>query len=336
MRAYLVRRFLFMVVGWWLLSVVVFIVIQLPPGDFLTNYIAGQEQAGTFLEREEIESLKLYYGLDRTPIEQYFYWAGRFVVGDLGRSFGSWRAAEQPVTKILAEVLPFTIILSTLALIFTYAVAIPIGIYSATHQYRPGDYFFTAIGFIGLAVPNFMLALLLMWALNEFFDISAGGLFSTEYALAPWSIEKVIDMLQHLIVPVVVLGTAGTAGTIRVMRGVLLDELGKQYVITARARGVSERKLLFKYPVRLALNPIVSSTAYILPGIFGGNAVVAIVLSLPMTGPVLLTALRAQDMFLAGSIVMVEGALVIFGTFLSDILLAVVDPRIRQERAVAA
>lgn len=336
MRAYLVRRFLFMVVGWWLLSVVVFIVIQLPPGDFLTNYIAGQEQAGTFLEREEIESLKLYYGLDRTPIEQYFYWAGRFVVGDLGRSFGSWRSAEQPVTKILAEVLPFTVILSTLALIFTFAVAIPIGIYSATHQYRPGDYFFTAVGFIGLAVPNFMLALLLMYLLFKYFDITAGGLFSPEYALADWSVEKVIDMLQHLIVPVVVLGTAGTASTMRVMRGVLLDELGKQYVITARARGVSERKLLFKYPVRLALNPIVSSTAYILPGIFGGNAIVAIVLSLPMTGPVLLTALRAQDMFLAGSIVMVEGALVIFGTFLSDILLALVDPRIRQERAVAA
>jgi len=336
MRAYLVRRFLFMVVGWWLLSVVVFIVIQLPPGDFLTNYIAGQEQAGTFLEREEIESLKLYYGLDRTPIEQYFYWAGRFVVGDLGRSFGSWRSAEQPVTKILAEVLPFTVILSTLALIFTFAVAIPIGIYSATHQYRPGDYFFTAVGFIGLAVPNFMLALLLMYMLFTYFDITAGGLFSPEYALADWSVEKVIDMLQHLVVPVVVLGTAGTASTMRVMRGVLLDELGKQYVITARARGVSERKLLFKYPVRLALNPIVSSTAYILPGIFGGNAIVAIVLSLPMTGPVLLTALRAQDMFLAGSIVMVEGALVIFGTFLSDILLALVDPRIRQERAVAA
>ncbi|MDE2989804.1 MAG: ABC transporter permease [Chloroflexota bacterium] len=336
MRAYLVRRFLFMVVGWWLLSVVVFIVIQLPPGDFLTNYIAGQEQAGTFLEREEIESLKLYYGLDRTPIEQYFYWAGRFVVGDLGRSFGSWRSAEQPVTKILAEVLPFTVILSTLALIFTFAVAIPIGIYSATHQYRPGDYFFTAVGFIGLAVPNFMLALLLMYMLFKYFDITAGGLFSPEYALADWSVEKVIDMLQHLVVPVVVLGTAGTASTMRVMRGVLLDELGKQYVITARARGVSERKLLFKYPVRLALNPIVSSTAYILPGIFGGNAIVAIVLSLPMTGPVLLTALRAQDMFLAGSIVMVEGALVIFGTFLSDILLALVDPRIRQERAVAA
>ena len=185
MRAYLVRRFIFMVVGWWLLSVVVFIVIQLPPGDFLTNYIAGQEQAGTFLEREEIESLKLYYGLDRTPIEQYFYWAGRFVVGDLGRSFGSWRAAEQPVTKILAEVLPFTIILSTLALIFTFAVAIPIGIYSATHQYRPGDYFFTAVGFIGLAVPNFMLALLMMYMLFKYFDITAGGLFSPEYALAP-------------------------------------------------------------------------------------------------------------------------------------------------------
>ncbi len=336
MRAYLLRRLLFMVASWWMLSVVVFIVIQLPPGDYLTTYIAGQEQAGTFLEREEIEALKLYYGLDRTPIEQYFFWAGRFVMGDLGRSFGSWRSAEQPVTKILAEVLPFTILMSSLAIMFTYAVAIPIGIYSATHQYGPVDYFFTALGFIGLAIPNFMLALLLMYFFFQAFDISAGGLFSPEYALADWSLGKVWDMVSHLWVPVIVLGTAGTASIMRVMRGVLLDELGKQYVITARARGVSERRLLFKYPVRLALNPLVSSLAYILPGIFGGNAIVAIVLSLPMTGPVLLTALLAQDMFLAGSIIMVEGAIVIFGTFLSDILLALVDPRIRQERALAA
>lgn len=334
MKGYLLRRLLFMVVGWWLLSVVVFIVIQLPPGDYLTTYIAGQEQAGTFLEREEIESLKLYYGLDKTPFEQYIYWAGRFVTGDLGRSFGSWRSAEQPVTKILAEVLPMTIILSTLSLLFTYAVAVPIGIYSATHQYKLGDYFFTTIGFIGLAIPNFMLALLMMYFFFQAFGISAGGLFSPEYALADWSLEKLWDMICHLWVPVVVLGTAGTAGIMRVMRGVLLDELGKQYVITARARGVSEKRLLFKYPVRLSLNPIVSSIGYILPGIFSGNAIVAIVLSLPMTGPVLLTALLAQDMFLAGSIIMVEGALVIFGTFLSDILLAVVDPRIRQERAM--
>ena len=336
MRAYLLRRLLFMVASWWMLSVVVFIVIQLPPGDYLTTYIAGQEQAGTFLEREEIEALKLYYGLDRTPIEQYFFWAGRFVMGDLGRSFGSWRSAEQPVTKILAEVLPFTILMSSLAIMFTYAVAIPIGIYSATHQYGPVDYVFTALGFIGLAIPNFMLALLLMYFFFQAFDISAGGLFSPEYALADWSLGKVWDMVSHLWVPVIVLGTAGTASIMRVMRGVLLDELGKQYVITARARGVSERRLLFKYPVRLALNPLVSSLAYILPGIFGGNAIVAIVLSLPMTGPVLLTALLAQDMFLAGSIIMVEGAIVIFGTFLSDILLALVDPRIRQERALAA
>ena len=223
-----------------------------------------------------------------------------------------------------------------MAIMFTYAVAIPIGIYSATHQYGRGDYFFTSVGFIGLAVPNFMLALLLMYFFFQAFDISAGGLFSPEYALADWSLGKLWDMISHLWVPIIVLGTAGTASIMRVMRGVLLDELGKQYVITARARGLSERRLLFKYPVRLALNPLVSSLAYILPGIFGGNAIVAIVLSLPMTGPVLLTALLAQDMFLAGSIIMVEGAIVIFGTFLSDILLALVDPRIRQERALAA
>ena len=334
MRAYLLRRLLFMVASWWMLSVVVFIVIQLPPGDYLTTYIAGQARTGTFLELEEIAALKAYYGLDRTPIEQYLFWAGRFVIGDLGRSFGSTRSVEQPVIEVLAEVLPFTILLSSLAIMFTYAVAIPIGIYSATHQYRPGDYFFTAIGFIGLAIPNFMLALLMMYFFFQLFDISAGGLFSPEYALADWSLAKLWDMISHLWVPIVVLGTAGMASTMRVMRGVLLDELGKQYVITARARGLSERRLLFKYPVRLALNPIISSLAYILPAIFGGNAIVAIVLSLPMTGPVLLTALLAQDMFLAGSIIMVEGAIVIFGTFLSDILLAVVDPRIRQERAL--
>ncbi len=334
MRAYLLRRLLFMIASWWLLSVVVFIVVQLPPGDYLTTYIAQQASTGTFLELEEIAALKAYYRLDRTPIEQYLFWAGRFVIGDLGRSFGSTRSAEQPVTMILAEVLPFTVLLSGLAIMFTYAVAIPIGIYSATHQYRPGDYFFTAIGFIGLAIPNFMLALLLMYFFFQAFGISAGGLFSPEYALADWSLERVGDMISHLWVPVIVLGTAGTASIMRVMRGVLLDELGKQYVITARARGVSERRLLFKYPVRLALNPIISSLAYILPAIFGGNPIVAIVLSLPMTGPILLNALLTQDMFLAGSIIMVEGAIVIFGTFLSDILLALVDPRIRQERAL--
>ena len=335
MRSYLAKRMLFMVASWWLLSVVVFIVIQLPPGDYLTTYIAGQARTGTFLELEEIEALKAYYGLDRTPIEQYLFWAGRFVIGDLGRSFGSYgRTNEQPVIEVLAEVLPFTVLLSSLAIMFTYAVAIPIGIYSATHQYRPGDYFFTAIGFIGLAVPNFMLALVLMYFFFQAFGITAGGLFSPEYALADWSWERLWDMISHLWVPIIVLGTAGTASIMRVMRGVLLDELGKQYVITARARGVSERRLLFKYPVRLALNPIISSLAYILPAIFGGNPIVAIVLSLPMTGPILLNALLAQDMFLAGSIIMVEGAIVIFGTFLSDILLALVDPRIRQERAL--
>ena len=190
MRAYLLRRMMFMIASWWLLSVVVFIVIQLPPGDYLTTYIAGQARTGTFLELEEIAALKAYYGLDRTPIEQYFFWAGRFVIGDLGRSFGSTRSVEQPVIEVLAEVLPFTILLSSLAIMFTYAVAIPIGIYSATHQYRPGDYFFTAIGFIGLAVPNFMLALVLMYFFFQTFGISAGGLFSPEYALADWSLGE--------------------------------------------------------------------------------------------------------------------------------------------------
>ena len=251
--------------------------------------------------------------------------------GDFGKSF-QW---NMPVSELIGERLMLTVTISILTLLFTYVVAIPIGIYSATHQYSIGDYSFTIFGFAGLATPNFLLALILMFVFYKYFGLSAGGLFSIEYALAPWSVGKVIDMLKHLPIPIIVIGTAGTAELIRIMRGCLLDELRKQYVITARAKGVSERRLLFKYPVRIAINPIVSTIGWTLPTIVSGTTITAIVLSLPTTGPLLFRALISQDMYLAGSTIMFLTFLTVIGTLISDILLVWVDPRIRYERAVA-
>ena len=327
MIGYIAQRLLYAVVTFLFLSVVVFIIIQLPPGDFLTSYVARLEQEGSIIDEAEIEALKRDYGLEATPIEQYFRWFGRFVQGEMGRSF-EW---NQPVERLLKERLPYTILLSLITLFFTYVVAVPIGIYVATNQYGITDYLFSVLGFAGLATPNFMLALILMFLFFKYFGLSVGGLFSSEYALAPWSLGKVWDLFAHLWVPIIVIGTAGTAGIIRVMRGTLLDELNKQYVITARAKGVAEGKLLFRYPVRMAINPIVSTVGWQLPRIVSGETIVAIVLSLPTTGPLLFKALISQDMFLAGSIVMFLGILTLIGTFLSDILLIVVDPRIRFE-----
>ena len=327
MIGYIAQRLIYAVVTFLFLSVVVFIIIQLPPGDFLTSYVARLEQEGSIIDEAEIEALKRDYGLEATPIEQYFRWFGRFVQGEMGRSF-EW---NQPVERLLKERLPYTILLSLITLFFTYVVAVPIGIYVATNQYGITDYLFSVLGFAGLATPNFMLALILMFLFFKYFGLSVGGLFSSEYALAPWSLGKVWDLFTHLWVPIIVIGTAGTAGIIRVMRGTLLDELNKQYVITARAKGVAEGKLLFRYPVRMAINPIVSTVGWQLPRIVSGETIVAIVLSLPTTGPLLFKALISQDMFLAGSIVMFLGILTLIGTFLSDILLIVVDPRIRFE-----
>ncbi len=327
MIGYIAQRLIYAVVTFLFLSVVVFIIIQLPPGDFLTSYVARLEQEGSIIDEAEIEALKRDYGLEATPIEQYFRWFGRFVQGEMGRSF-EW---NQPVERLLKERLPYTIMLSLITLFFTYVVAVPIGIYVATNQYGISDYLFSVLGFAGLATPNFMLALILMFLFFKYFGLSVGGLFSSEYALAPWSLGKVWDLFAHLWVPIIVIGTAGTAGIIRVMRGTLLDELNKQYVITARAKGVAEGKLLFRYPVRMAINPIVSTVGWQLPRIVSGETIVAIVLSLPTTGPLLFKALISQDMFLAGSIVMFLGILTLIGTFLSDILLIVVDPRIRFE-----
>jgi len=328
MLSYIIHRFLYMILILLLVSVVAFIIIQLPPGDYLTSYISRLEEWGQKVDESQIASLKERYGLDMPIYVQYLKWVRGMLHGDFGRSF-QW---NKPVSELIGERLMLTVVISLLTFIFTYAVAIPIGIYSATHQYSLGDYSFTVIGFAGLATPNFLFALVLMFMLYKYLGLSAGGLFSSQYQLAPWSLSKILDLVKHLPIPIIVVGTAGTAGLIRVMRGCLLDELKKQYVITARAKGVSERSLLFKYPVRLAVNPIVSTIGWVLPGIVSGETITAIVLSLPTTGPLLFRALVAQDMYLAGSMIMLLVFLTVIGTFVSDILLVWLDPRIRYER----
>ena len=311
-----------------LLCVVTFIIIQLPPGDFLSAHLGRLRATGTNVTDEQIVNLTRRYGLDQPMHQQFISWFTGLFQGDFGMSFQH----NRPVAELVGERLTLTIIIATLTLIFTYVISIPIGIYSATHQYSIADYAFTTVGFAGLAIPNFMLALVLMLVFNRAFGISVGGLFSPDLRLEPWSLAKVWDMLKHLPVPIIVVGTAGTAGLIRVMRGCLLDELRKQYVVTARAKGVNESRLLFRYPVRIALNPIISTIGWTLPAIVSGGTITAIVLDLPTTGPLLLSALMNQDMYLAGSFVMFLSVLTVIGTFISDILLVVVDPRIRFEK----
>lgn len=328
MLSYIIRRVLYMVALLCLASLVGFILIQLPPGDYLTTYIQSLKARGEAVGEAMILSLRKQYGLDLPLHLQYFKWIWAMLHGDLGMSL-QW---NRPVTSLLAERLPLTVMISLFTLVFVYAAAIPIGIYSATHQYSIGDYAFSVVGFAGLAIPNFLFALILMFFFYKFFGLSAGGLFSPQYMIAPWSASKFIDMLKHFPIPVIVIGTAGTAGLIRVMRGCLLDELRKQYVITARAKGVKERTLLFKYPVKIAINPIISTIGWTLPAIISGETITAIVLSLPTIGPLLLRALISQDMYLAGSTVMLLCSLTVIGTLISDILLVWIDPRIAYEK----
>ncbi len=325
MKAYIIRRILYMVVLLLLMSIISFIIIQLPPGDYLSAYIAQLRMSGQELNEAQIASLIKQYGLDLPVYQQYFKWMWNILHGDFGRSF-QW---NRPVSDLLGERLPLTMAISLFSFALTYLIAIPIGIYSATHQYSLFDYFFTVLGFIGLAIPNFLFAMILVYLFYRFFNISPLGLFSPAFVDAPWSWAKFIDMINHMWVPIIAIGTAGTAGIIRTMRGCLLDELNKPYVITARAKGLPERELFFKYPVRLAVNPIISTIGWILPGIFSGETITAITLMLPTVGPLLHEALMTQDMYLAGSIVLILSFLTVLGTFVSDILLALVDPRIR-------
>ncbi|MBI1294580.1 ABC transporter permease subunit [bacterium] len=326
MLQFIIRRVFYMIPTLFAISIVSFIIIQLPPGDYLTSLVATMAATGETVDRAQLVALEQRYGLGQPVYVQYWKWiSGILLRGDFGQSF-EW---NQPVNSLIWGRLALTFILSLTTLLFTWIVAFPIGIYSAVRQYSAGDYLFTVIGYVGLAIPNFLLALVLMYIAFKYFNQSVGGLFSPEYVDAPWSFGKVMDMFAHLWIPVVIIGTAGTAGLIRIMRANLLDELHKPYVVTARAKGMSERRLLLKYPVRVALNPFVSTVGWTLPVLVSGAAIVSIVLSLPTTGPLLLRALMSQDMYLAGSFIMLLSTLTVIGTLISDILLAWLDPRIR-------
>lgn len=327
MITFFVRRFLFAIVTIWLISVMSFTIIQLPPGDFVDTYIAQMAASGSQVSAEAAQAMRTTYGLDRPFYVQYGKWIVRVVRGDFGESM-EWR---RPVTEVIGDRLWLTLLLSAAALVITWGLALPIGIYSAVRQYSVGDYVFTLVGFIGIAVPNFLLALIVMYSAFRFFGASVGGLFSAEYTLQPWSWGKVWDLMKHLPLPAVILALAGTAQLVRIMRANLLDELRKPYVVTARAKGLSEKRVIIKYPVRAALNPFASNIAYLFPFLVSGSVIISIVLGLPTVGPLLVEALIAQDMFLAGTIVLLLGVLTVAGTFISDLVLMWVDPRLRRE-----
>jgi peptide/nickel transport system permease protein len=311
----------------WAVSVLSFVVIQLPPGDYITSYIAEMSSSGSFVSQQEAEALREQYGLNRPLYVQYIRWMQMVFQGNFGMALEYGR----PVSEVIGDRLWLTMVVSVAAIILTWIVALPIGIYSAVRQYSIGDYIATFVGFIGLAVPSFMLALILMYLGFTLFNANIGGLFSEEFSEAPWNLAKLWDLTKHLPLPALILGLAGTAQLIRIMRANLLDELGKPYVVTARARGLSESRLVLKYPVRVALNPFASTIGYLLPYVVSGSIIVSLVLSLPTVGPLLLKALIAQDMFLAGTIVLMLGVMTVIGTFLSDLVLIWVDPRIRFE-----
>ena len=327
MLAYVGRRVLLAIFTVWAISALAFVIIQLPPGDYVTSYIAQMATMGSVVTDEEAQNLRIQYGLGQPVYVQYFKWMKLIVQGDFGMSM-EWK---RPVTEVIGSRLWMTVVISVSALILTWVLALPIGIYSAVRQYSIGDYAATFIGFIGLAVPNFLLALVLLYLGFVLFNAHIGGLFSPELQDADWSAAKVWDLLKHLPIPALILGLAGTAQQIRIMRANLLDELRKPYVVTARSKGLPESRVIVKYPVRVALNPFASTIGYTLPYIVSGSIIVSLVLGLPTVGPLLLKALIAQDMFLAGTIVLLLGVMTVIGTLISDILLVWIDPRIRLE-----
>ena len=327
MLQYIIKRLLLLPFLLFVFSIIAFILIQAPPGDFLTSYIAELAASGSSIERAQIDALRTLYGLDQPYYIQYIKWVSRLLTGDLGFSL-DW---QKPISELIGERLALTLALGIGTFIFTWMVAIPIGILSATKQYSFFDYFFTVFNYIGVATPTFMTALVLMWIAFKYYGLSVTGLFSPEYVDATWSLDRTIDLLKHLWLPVVILGMDGTARLARVMRANLLDELKKPYMEMARAKGLSEWRLVMKYPVRLALNPLVSTIGWYLPLIFSGSVIVATVMNLPTIGPMLLRALISQDMYLAGTIILIYMILAIIGTLISDILLAWLDPRIRME-----
>ena len=327
MLQYLVKRFFLGLLTLWVLSMISWVIIELPPGDFVDLYVQELigDMSGSELSDMIEAGMRKHYGLDKPSVYRYGKWMWHMLQGDLGMSleFGL------PVTRVISERLLMTVILAVTTAIFAWGLAIPIGIYSAVRQHSPEDYIFTFVGFLGLAVPDFLLALWLLWVSFAYLGQSVGGLFSPEYMVAPWSFARVWDLISHLWIASLVVGTAGTAALIRVMRANLLDELNRPYVITARAKGLPEWRAVMKYPVRMALNPLVSTVGYLLPFLISGSIIVSVVLNLPTEGPLLLRALLTEDLFISASIVLVLGAMTVIGTFLSDILLGMLDPRIR-------
>jgi len=324
MAKYFLRRILYMLLTLVALSVVTFLVVQLPAGDFVDTLAMKYAATGKIVDQVFLNNLRHQFGLDQPIYMQYLRWITNLLQGNPGWSF----QLQKPVAAAIGERLQLTAFISLTTMFVTYIVAIPIGIYSATHQYTGGDYALMFLGFIGMAMPSFLLALILTMVLFHF-GIPTGGLFSPEFMRADWSIPRFLNLLKHLPLPILIIGLSGTAGLIRTVRATLLDELGKQYVVTARAKGVNEWKLIFKYPVRVALNPIVSTIGWSLAAIVGGGVIVEMVLNLPTTGPMLYNAILSEDMFLANSLLLFLSALTVLGTFISDILLMVVDPRIR-------
>jgi len=328
MASYIARRFLLAILTVLAISILSFTIIHLPPGDYVTSFIAQMSASGSSVSEAEAQAMRTQLGLDRPIYIQYLKWMGLILQGNFGMAM-EW---GRPVLDVIGDRLTLTIVISLAAIVFTWALALPIGIYSAVRRYSFLDYAFTFIGFIGLAIPGFMLALIIMYVGFAYFGANVGGLFSPDFAEAPWTWARFWDLVKHLPIPAVVLGISGTAQMIRIMRSNLLDELHKPYVITARARGLDETRVILKYPVRVALNPFVSTIGYLLPYVVSGSIIVSLVLSLPTVGPLLLKALIAQDMFLAGTIVLMLGVMTVIGTFISDLLLMWVDPRIRLGR----
>jgi len=308
-------------------SIAVFALVQAPPGDFLTSYLSMLAASGSSVDQAQVDALRRQFGLDQPFYIQYFRWMQNLLRGDLGLSL----EYQLPNLDLIGDYLIPTVLLALLSFVFTWLIAIPAGIYSATHLRSPLDYVITLLNYVGVATPNFMLALILMWVAFARFGISVTGLFSPDYLQAPWSVARLADLLSHIWLPMIILGIAGTARLTRIMRANLLDELHKPYVITARAKGLSEWHLVLKYPVRVAINPLVSTIGWYLPQLFSGSLIVATVMNLPNIGPLLLHALISRDMYLAGAILLIYCFLTVIGTLLSDILLAWVDPRIRME-----
>lgn len=329
MLSFMGRRVLLGLFTIWAVSVLSFVIIQLPPGDIVTTHLAQLNEAGGGASvASEAGLLRAQYGLDQPLYLQYLKWLGQLLHGNMGMSFDY----DRPVADVLGDNMLLSIVVAVVSILFTWVVALPIGIYSAVRKYSVGDYTLTFVGFVGLAVPNFLLALVLMYLGFTLFGANVGGLYSPQYETAPWSLAKAWDLAGHLVIPAIVLGLAGTAQLIRVMRANLLDELKKPYVTTARAKGLAERTLILKYPVRVAMNPFASTVGFIFPQIVSGTIVVSIALGLPTVGPLLVRALEAQDMFLAGAIVLLLGVLTVFGTLVSDLVLMWLDPRIRHAR----